>query len=192
MKKRKKQSKFSKSWHEFAFKHTTAAIVVVAVFVLLLDTAIVQTLLNDIVNLRHLGVLISGVLFVSFFTAAPAVALLLAFADSGYNPFVIALIGGFGAMLGDYIILRFAEDKIGHELKPVAKSMQLLGFINMLHKKRFKPITATVGAIIIASPLPDEAGIALLGLSRISTIQLMLLTFMLNTAGILVLILAFS
>jgi len=166
------------------------AIVVMAVFVLLLDSVIVQTLLKDIVNLGYLGMLLTGILFVSFFTAAPAVALLLSFADI-YNPLIIALVAGCGAMLGDFIILRFAEDQIGHELKPVAKKLKLIGFINLLHKKRFKFITATVGAIVIASPFPDETGIALLGLSRISSLQLLLLTFALNSAGIFVLILAF-
>lgn len=188
---KRKKSGFSKYWHRFAFKHTFAAIVAIAIFVLLLDTAIVQNLLQEIVNLGYVGMLLTGVMFVSFFTAAPAVAILLAFADS-YNPVVIALVAGCGAMFGDYIILRFAKDKIGRELKPVVKKMKLIGFINQLHKKRYKPITATIGAIIIASPLPDEAGVALLGLSHISTLQLLLLTFALNSGGILVLLLAFS
>jgi len=186
-----KRNKLTKAWHRFAYKHTIGAIIAIAVFVLLLDTAIVQTLMQDIINLGYLGMLLTGVLFVSFFTAAPAVALLLAFSDS-YNPFMVALIAGFGAMLGDFIILRFAEDKIGHELKSVAKRMKLMAFVNLLHKKRYKPITATVGAIIIASPFPDEAGIALLGLSRISTLQLLSITFTLNTVGIFVLIIAFG
>lgn len=192
MKKHKhKKSGLEKFWHRFAFKHTVSAVIVISVFVLILDTAIVQTLMQDIVGLGYAGMLLTGVLFVSFFTAAPAVVLLLAFSDS-YNPFILALIAGFGAMLGDFIILRFAEDRIGRELKPVAKKMKLIGFINLLHKKKYKPITATIGAIIVASPLPDEAGIALLGLSRISTMQLLLLIFALNSAGIFILITAFS
>ena len=186
----RKKSGLAKFWRRFGYKQTTMAIVVMAVFVLLLDSVIVQTLLKDIVNLGYLGMLLTGILFVSFFTAAPAVALLLSFADI-YNPLIIALVAGCGAMLGDFIILRFAEDQIGHELKPVAKKLKLIGFINLLHKKRFKFITATVGAIVIASPFPDETGIALLGLSRISSLQLLLLTFALNSAGIFVLILAF-
>lgn len=192
MKKNKhKKKNLAKAGRRFAFKHTTGAIIAISVFVLLLDTAIVRALMQNIINLGYAGMLLSGVLFVSFFTAAPAVALLLAFSDS-YNPFIVALIAGFGAMLGDFIILRFAEDEIGRELKPVAKKMKLIGFINLLHKKQYKPITATIGAIIIASPLPDEAGIALLGLSRISTMQLLLLTFALNAAGIFILIFAFD
>lgn len=187
----RKKSGLAKIWRRFAYKQTAMAIVVMAVFILLLDSVIVQTLLQDIINLGYFGMILTGILFVSFFTAAPAVALLLSFADS-YNPLIVALVGGFGAMIGDFIILRFAEDQIGHELMPVAKKMKLIGFNNLLHKKRFKLITTTVGAIVIASPFPDETGIALLGLSRISSPQLLLLTFALNSAGILVLILAFN
>lgn len=188
---KRSKNKLAKAWHRFEYKHTTSAILAIAVFVLLLNTVIVQTLMQNIINLGYLGILLTGVLFVSFFTAAPAVALLLAFSDS-YNPVVVSFIAGAGAMIGDLIILRFAEDQIGRELKPVAKKMKLIGFINLLHKKRFKPITATLGAIIIASPFPDEAGIALLGLSRISTMQLMLITYVLNAVGIFVLIIAFG
>jgi hypothetical protein len=191
MKHKRKRSSLAKSWHRFEYKHTSTAILTIIVFVLLLDTAIVQGLLEQIVDLGYLGMLLTGVLFVSFFTAAPAIALFLAFADS-YNPIVISLIGGFGAMIGDYVILRFAEDKIGRELKPVAKKLKLIGFINTLHKKRYKPITATIGSIIVASPLPDEAGIALLGLSHISTAKLLIVTYLLNSAGIFVLLFAFS
>lgn len=191
MKRKRKQSGILKYWHRFEYKHTSSAIIAIAAFVLLLDTAIVQGLLDEIVGLGYTGMLITGMLFVSFFTAAPAIALLIAFTES-YNPIVVALVAGIGAMLGDFLILRFAEDQIGRELKPVAKKLKLLGFINMLHKKKLKPVTATVGAVIIASPLPDEAGIALLGLSHISTSKLLVLTYILNSVGILILLFAFS
>ncbi len=192
MKKHKHSRKgLAKSWHRFEYKHTTAAILAIGLFVLLLDTVIVQTLLQDIVNLGYAGILIAGFLFVSFFTAVPALVVLLAFGDS-YNPLVVALLAGFGGMLGDLIILRYAEDNIGNELKPAAKKLKLTGFLRQLHRKRYRPITSTIGAIIIASPLPDEIGLALLGLSKISTIKLILVTLMLNSAGILVLLLSFG
>lgn len=178
-------------WQRFAYKHTVGAIITITLFVLVLDTAIVQAFLQEITSLGYLGMLLTGAMFVSFFTAAPAVVLLASFAET-YNPLAIAAVSGVGAMLGDYLILRFAEDQIGRELKPLAQRMKLISFINALHRKRFKPVTATAGAIIVASPLPDEAGIALLGLSHISTLQLLVVTYLLNAAGILVLLLAFT
>jgi hypothetical protein len=135
--------------------------------------------------------ILSGILFVSFFTAAPAVVLLVEF-GSQYNPVVVAIVAGFGAMLGDWLILRTVEDKIGKELLPLAKKLKLMQFINLLHKKSFAGITQTIGALIIASPLPDEAGLALLGLSHISTKKLLFVTYVLNTVGILIIVGIFS
>lgn len=178
-------------WERFAYKHTLTAIITGVAFVFVVDTAIVQALLEYITDFGYVGILLSGILFVSFFTAAPAIVLLIAFAQE-YDPIVVAAIGGAGAMLGDFVILHFAEDRIGRELAPIAKRLKLMSFIQMLHKKRMKPITAVVGAVIIASPLPDEAGVALLGLSSISSVQLLGLTFILNSAGILALVVSFK
>lgn len=174
----------------FEYKHTTAAIITIVLFVLALDTAIVKALIDEIVGLGLIGVFLAGMLFVSFFTAAPAIVLLATFTQD-YNIFVVSLIGGLGAMLGDWIILKTFEDKIGSELVPLAKKLKLMDFISLLHKKSYAGITATIGAIIIASPLPDEAGLALLGLSKISTIKLLVLTFVLNAAGIYILLVIF-
>lgn len=163
----------------------------ITVFVLLLDTVIVQTMLAYIVDLGYVGLVIAGMMFVSFFTAAPGIALLLAFTEV-YNPIIVSVVAGCGAAAGDFIILRYVEDRVGRELKPIAQRLQLMAFVDQLHKKAFKPITVTIGAIIIASPFPDEAGLALLGLSKIRTVSLLFLTFVLNSAGILVILLAFG
>lgn len=191
--KHKKHRKLTlrRRWQRFEFKHTVLAIVCITAFVLLLDTTIVQGFLNEITSLGYLGIFLSGVMFVSFFTAAPAIVLLAAFTQE-YNIAVVATVAGLGAMLGDWLILRFAEDQIARELKPIARRLKLLSFINLLHRKKFKPVTATVGAIVVASPLPDEAGIALLGLSHISTGQLLGVTYVLNAAGIGALLVAFT
>jgi hypothetical protein len=184
----KKHSFLAKWWRRYEYKHSTLAIVSIIGFVLLLDTALVQTVLDSIERLEVLGVFIAGVLFVSFFTAAPAVILLLDFLGA-YNPFIIALVAGAGAAIGDLIIFTMLEDKIGYELKPLAKKFRLMKFINSLHKKKARLRTILIGSFIIASPLPDEAGIALLGLSHISAANLLVITFLLNAAGILVILL---
>jgi len=40
------------------------------------------------------------------------------------------------------------------------------------------------GAFIIASPLPDEIGISLMGLSKVKNWHFILITFLLNAIGI--------
>lgn len=184
----RKHSFLAKWWRRYEYKHTSLALGGIFIFVLLLDTAFIQAALAYVHRLELLGIFITGVLFVSFFTAAPALVLLVQFLD-GYNPFVIAAIAGAGAAVGDLIIFTMLEDKIGYELKPLAKKFRLTTFINSLHKKKARLRTILVGSFIIASPLPDEAGIALLGLSHISAASLLFLTFVLNAIGILLILL---
>lgn len=184
----KKHSFLAKWWRRYEYKHSSLAILSIVGFVLVLDTALVQSVLQSIKQLELLGIFIAGVLFVSFFTAAPAVILLLDF-QGAYSPFVIAVIAGAGAAIGDLIIFTMLEDKIGYELKPLAKKFRLMKFINSLHKKKARLRTILIGSFIIASPLPDEAGIALLGLSHISAASLLLITFVLNSVGILAILL---
>jgi len=48
------------------------------------------------------------------------------------------------------------------------------------------PVT---GAVIIASPFPDELGVTLLGLSRVRNIHFLVVTYLLNTIGIFLIVL---
>ncbi len=45
-----------------------------------------------------------------------------------------------------------------------------------------------IGAVVIASPLPDEAGISLLGMSKIRPWQFFVVTFALNALGIFIVV----
>jgi hypothetical protein len=45
-----------------------------------------------------------------------------------------------------------------------------------------------IGAIIIASPLPDEVGISLMGLSKISTPKFIFISYILNSIGLFLII----
>lgn len=52
------------------------------------------------------------------------------------------------------------------------------------HSKTWRRMVATVAGLIIASPLPDEMGIALLGVMKFRTKYFVLFSFLLNFAGI--------
>ena len=53
--------------------------------------------------------------------------------------------------------------------------------------KRHKPLPRqnVMGAIIIASPFPDEVGISLMGISQLKNWQFLVISFLLNSLGIL-------
>lgn len=184
-----KHSPLSKAWRKYEYKHTTIAISIITVFVIALDTALVQGLLDYIVHLGIPGIVLTGAMFVSFFTAAPAVVLLIELAGD-YNPLLIAFWGAIGSAIGDWIILKFFQERVGYELLPLAKKWKLLPFIRKIRRKKYRERTTLLGMFMIASPMPDELGIAMLGLAHLPTISLLIITFLLNAAGILVIVLA--
>lgn len=183
-----KHSKVGRWWRKFEYKHTLLAFGSVALFVLTLDTALVQTLLSRVNSLGLVGIFISGLLFVSFFTAAPALVLLLAAADN-FSPLTIAIVAGAGSLAGDWIILKIFEERIAYELLPLAKKFKLFPLLRLLRLKIFRPIALGLGILFIMTPLPDEMGVALLGLSHLKLYKLLVLCFILNAFGIYLIVL---
>jgi hypothetical protein len=52
----------------------------------------------------------------------------------------------------------------------------------------FAWLVPVIGAVIVASPLPDELGVSLMGASSIASWQFLILSYCLNAAGILVVV----
>lgn len=154
-----------------------------------LDTALVQQGLSSIEKLGVVGILIAGVLFTSFFTTAPALVMLIRFAEI-YDPLTITFYAGIGSVIGDWIILKVFEEKVGYELLPLAKKFNLMRWLRSLRRKKNREKATLLGMLAIASPLPDEIGIGLLGIAHLPAISLLIITFLLNSAGILLLVLA--
>src|SRR3989338_5855039 len=155
----------------------------------LLRNGNLHNVINSLGELGYLGVFVTGLFFVSTFTVAPAAAVLFTFAQD-FNPLVVALIGGLGAMVGDYVAMRFIRDRLFNELNPFLRALHLYHPVNILHSKYFAWFGPVVGAAIIASPFPDETGLILLGASKISPIRLLIITYLLNAIGIFLIALA--
>lgn len=175
-------------WRRYEYKHTTMALAAVFGFVTALDTALVQTSLAYIEHLGVAGMIIAGALFTSFFTAAPATVILIEMAGI-HSPVTVALYAGIGSVVGDWIILKVFEEKVAYELTPLVKKFRLTGMLRRIRSKRNREKTTLLGMFVIASPMPDEVGIGLLGISHLPTISLLIITFLLNTAGIFLLVL---
>ncbi len=176
------------TWQKWEYKHTARVIIGLLVFILLLDTSFMTTVLGIIGSLGYVGVFLSGMLFVSLFTAVPAVILLLSF--SGLNIVAVALVAGLGAMLGDYLILRYVEYEVAYELKPLAYRFGIPQAVNYLQgRKSTVGLVRLLGVIIIASPFPDEIGIGLLGMSKMRRAAFLAVCYLLNVGGILTILL---
>ena len=95
---------------------------------------------------------------------------------------------GLGGVFGDYLIFRFLKDRVFEEIKPILKKIGKPLVNKLIFTPRFSWIVPVLGAIIIASPFPDEIGISLMGLSKIKNWQFVLISFILNSLGILFMI----
>ncbi len=123
-----------------------------------------------------LGAFVTGILYTSGFTAPLATAMIIDAAQTT-PPWSLALLGGLGAMLYDLIIFAFV------------RRTTTVSFFEKIRERFFgRPAIAwtlaAVGALVIASPLPDELGSGLLGLSNIPQKYFVPLSFILNGLGI--------
>ena len=143
---------------------------------------------------EYISLFVGGMLFTFGFTAPFGVGVFVEVAHA-VNPFVGSLIGGLGALTGDLVIfhvLRFDvfQSEIDH-----LRSTRLLQWLHtVFHHERFPEKARAYflwifAGIIIASPLPDEFGVALVSaFSDIRKSTFAILSFTLNMLGILTVI----
>lgn len=145
-----------------------------------------HNLLLNLGDLGYLGAYIAGVLFVSTFTVATGSVILLILAEK-LMPLELGLIAGLGAVTGDLLIFRFVRNGLVDDLRSIYDIVDSKHhFVKLLHTKYFNWTLPVIGALIIASPLPDELGVSLLGISKIGMSRFVILSYLLNTAGIFV------
>jgi len=142
-----------------------------------------QTLLFSLGDLGYVGAFIAGILFVSTFTAATGILILLVLAEK-LVPLEIGLIAGLGAVVGDLTIFHFIKDGLLDEVEDIYNQLGGKKLSHILHVKAFRWTLPVLGALIIASPLPDELGIGLMGISKMNTFRFTILSFVLNSIGI--------
>lgn len=152
-----------------------------AVFIVKIGAA--REMVAWIGGLKWFGVVFAGAFFTSMFTTAPAIALLSTFAET--TPLAaLAILGGLGAVCGDYIIFRFAKDRIAQDFKYLLSFSKRDRFPAIFQTRIFRFFVPFLGALIIASPLPDEIGITMLGLSNMKDKIFFPVSFLANGTGI--------
>jgi hypothetical protein len=153
--------------------------------VILVKTGFLTKILTSTQELELFGSFIAGMFFTSVFTTAPAIVTLGEIAQV-YSILPVAILGALGAVVGDLIILRFFRDRFSEHLMELIKHQGVGKRIRvLLHLKSFRWLTFFIGGLIIASPLPDELGISLLGFSKMKTLWFIPLSFTFNFIGIL-------
>lgn len=152
----------------------------------IIKVGFIHELVDKILPFQFLAEFIAGMLYTSFLTSPIALAMFLVIADSN-NPIIIALIGGLGGALADFMIVKFLRSN-SKDLDEVSRQLQLKKIYLLLKPFNVDFLIPVIGAMIVASPLPDEIGLLMLGASKLKYRELLILTFILDTAGILLIV----
>ncbi len=132
---------------------------------------------------QELASFVAGVFFTSAFTIAPA-SVALAHIGQLADIHTVTLWGGLGAMCGDLLLFLFIRDKFSKDLREAFKPLFIKHIVSSFHIGFMKWLAPLLGAAIIASPLPDELGLALMGLSKTKTLVLIPVAFVMNVIGV--------
>ncbi|OGK45593.1 hypothetical protein A2956_02800 [Candidatus Roizmanbacteria bacterium RIFCSPLOWO2_01_FULL_37_57] len=172
-----------KKLRSFRYKNLTLLGISLIIAFFLYKNESFHSFLLHLGGFGYLGGFIAGVLFVSTFTVATGILILLVLAEQ--LPVIeLGLIAGLGAVIGDFIIFRFIQDDLVSEVKLLYEQFGGGHISKVLHSRYFSWSLPVIGAFLVASPLPDEIGISLLGLSKMKTYQFLILSFCLNAGGI--------
>ncbi|MBI2018624.1 hypothetical protein HYS96_02850 [Candidatus Daviesbacteria bacterium] len=152
----------------------------------LVKSGILLNLIATVIPYKFIAEFIAGVLYTSFLTSPISLAMLLVIAQES-NPIMIALIGGLGAACGDLLIIKLFRDNKSDVLS-VTRQLQLHKIDTILKKFHLEFLIPLIGAAIIASPFPDEIGLLMLGVSKLTYVRIAKISFVLNSAGILLIV----
>lgn len=143
-------------------------------------------LLDSLLGMLGSGMLasfVAGIFFTSIFTIAPSSVAFAHIVES--TPLItVAIWGGLGALCGDLIIFFFVRDRFADDLAQAFKPSFIKHIFSSFHLGFFKWLSPLIGAFIIASPLPDELGLTLMGLTKTRVAVLVPISFGMNVIGI--------
>lgn len=152
----------------------------------------VVELISHLESLNYIGILIAG-FFIAFGFISPfGIGFLTA-----VNPekiFLAAMMGGFGAAIGDFIIFKTIKFSFLNEFNEIKKSKTAKFIEEVVDKntpvKIHHYLLYVFAGFFIATPLPDEIGVSLLaGLTTIKLKILLTIAFVLHTIGIFIILL---
>lgn len=140
--------------------------------------------LSALENIKLLGSFTAGVFFVSIFTITPATAILIELLKRD-SLLVTAFFGALGALFGNLILFELLKNSLIDDINYVLKAIEGRRLRILLHRKIFRWLTPLLGVLITISPVPDELGLMLLGLSKTKLSFFIPFIFTLHFLGIL-------
>lgn len=155
--------------------------------VLLERLGIFHTLLTYSRQAALIGNFIAGFFFTSVLTTGPAAIALKEIATT--TPLLqVAVIAAIGSMMGDLILFLFLRNKVESNFVALLQSPKAQRWIKLLHLDLFRWALPFFGALLLASPLPDEVGLSVIGISKIKTSTFMALSYCMNVINIILIV----
>jgi len=147
--------------------------------------------LDSLDGMGYIGVFIAGLLFSFGFTTPFAIGLFATLNPE--NIPLASLIGGIGALISDIIIFRLIKLSFMDEFKRLQKTSPFKMLTHAVENNLAKKIRIyglyVLAGFIIASPLPDEIAISMFaGITTIEVKRLALISFIMNTLGIMLIL----
>lgn len=151
--------------------------------VLLMQSGFIEWSLASLSGAVVLASFVAGIFFTSTFTVLPAMATFIALSQTE-SVLEIALFGAMGAVIGDLIIFLFVRDIISEDIALLTKSRSAKHAFRFFRTGFMRHFIPVIGALMIASPVPNELGISLLGLSHTKLKILIVISIVMNFIGI--------
>ncbi len=146
-----------------------------------------QNIVPGLIALAHSGEylasFVAGMFFTSLFTIAPA-GVALAELSLRASPFLVALFGATGAVVGDLILFTFVRGTLASDLNALLGRVWTHRLSHAVRSPLMRWVMPILGALVIASPLPDELGVTMLGLSHLRLAIFIPISFVMNFLGI--------
>ncbi len=159
----------------------------IAIAIVLSKAGIIDMAVSNLRDYSIIASFVAGIFFTSTFTIAPASVAIIHLAQSIPLP-ILAFWGSLGAVCGDLILFFFIRDRFAVDLMNTFKSSTRKHFFHSFHFGFLKWLSPIIGALIIASPLPDELGLSLLGFSKMKIAVLIPISLAMNYLGIYIIV----
>ena len=177
----------------FAFRYPKLTLLLISIIgaYYLFALSSVEAFLDNLGQLKYLGIFVAGLLFSFGFTTPFAIGIFASISPA--NILLASIIGSCGALLSDLCIYKMIKISFMNEFKRLQRTLPfktLQRTINQSLTNRLKNyLLYFLVGFIIASPLPDEIGITMLaGLTAIRVRMLAFLSFIFNMLGILIIL----
>ncbi|CAN5689366.1 hypothetical protein BH11PAT2_BH11PAT2_04320 [soil metagenome] len=177
-----KTKKYTRALHHLEWDVVVLIASIMLAYVIV-RSGFLSQLLTYSQGLELIVAFIAGIFFTSMFTVGAAAAVLVKIGGPDMV-LLVSLVGAFGAVCGDMLLFLFIRDTVMQDLKTVLKTSSYRRIIYYFHGGVFRWLGPIVGALIIASPLPDELGLTLMGMSKVKSMYMIPVTFIMNFFGI--------